>query len=319
MEKGKKASKYLREAREITSNCCSKVIKAQGALDHFFLAMQEKSDTKTSDKEEKEIELEIDKMQNILETFVEKTQRFERSWLKYLQRRTEKGRRDHLGNDSGFISVDSSVLPQPGTEPSSIIAQATIDADEKKTSEGFDISLYGPAALSSITVTEATGEHKSDTSFSEIVPTAMGESATVVFQDVKYYSRRPLEHEDQNSVSNRDKEPRTDTNDNLGTDTCDKLDPDSIGLSHEDAAKKNEKLTDNDESDLCETPTDEQAQDQAAARTDAINNGQVPKGEAMRESTVFVSNLGDDKVFLQTQGDHQKLRHKSSKNKSNSL
>ena len=46
---------------------------------------------------------------------------------------------------------------------------------------------------------------------------------------------------------------------------------------------------------------------------------QVPKGEAMRESTVFVSNLGDDKVFLQTQGDHQKLRHKSSKNKSNSL
>ena len=104
MEKGKKASKYIREAREITNNCCSKLIKGQGALNHFFLAMQERPDTKSSDKEEKEIESEIEKMQGMVEYLVETTQNFERLWLKGQQRRTNKGRRGEYNIRNVFIS-----------------------------------------------------------------------------------------------------------------------------------------------------------------------------------------------------------------------
>ena len=93
MEKGKKASKYLREGREIINNCCSKLIKAEGAIDHFSLAMQDRLDSKMSDKEEREIELEIDKMTGLVETLVETAQSLERKWLRGQHKRTKKGRR----------------------------------------------------------------------------------------------------------------------------------------------------------------------------------------------------------------------------------
>ena len=125
-----------------------------------------------------------------------------------------------------------------------------------------------------VTEETLTDDHKSDTSFSEIAPTEAGASAASIIQDVKYFTKHPLEHEEPNSVLDHDKETCTDTNDKLNLDKCDKLDPDSIELSREKEAKKNEK-TNNTESDLCEIPSDEPAQAQADVRTRATDTEQV--------------------------------------------
>lgn len=97
MDKGKKPSKHLRESRETVSSCTSKMIRAQAALDLFILAMEEKSD-KMTEKEEKEVELEIEKMKNTLEIYLKTAQRFEVTWLRNNPGtcRTKKGRQGRI-------------------------------------------------------------------------------------------------------------------------------------------------------------------------------------------------------------------------------
>lgn len=90
MEKGKKACKYLRECREIIASCCSKQIKAQAALNQYFLAAQERD--KLSEKEEREIEAEIEKFKTTLDSFRKGTDELEMRWLRGVQIRADRGR-----------------------------------------------------------------------------------------------------------------------------------------------------------------------------------------------------------------------------------
>ena len=94
MEKSKKAVKYLRECREILASSCGKQIKAQAALNQYFLSMQDRE--KLSEKEEKELDAEIERFKTIFESYRKGTDELEIRWLRGVQGRADRGRQGEL-------------------------------------------------------------------------------------------------------------------------------------------------------------------------------------------------------------------------------
>lgn len=287
MEKGKKAVKYLRECREILASCCSKQIKAQAALNQYLLATQERD--KLSQKEEKEIEAEIEKFKTTLDSFIKGTDELEIRWLRGVQGRVDRGRQARVDFDSGISSIGSAMMQpeEKGSGRSSLIAQATKEPDSKPSSSSFDISLTLPR----IEITDTTKDSCDDSK------TAQGAASSTV----RSLERLPSEHAE------------------LADASTDSLSKDILQASN----SQTESVTIPNEAAMRDPSRTEQLADDEAAcsgqTTGAVCSGEGQDNQPVRASTVFAANLGEDKQFLQTQGNHQRKRHQKSTDRSSSF